>query len=330
MKRWILGTFLLLGVLIMLGGVGSGQGKNPVILRVPEQYPHIQAAIDAAPSGSIILIAPGQYREDLKITKSLTLWGAGPEQTIIKGIGEQSVYGGLVTLYVQSPSQGEGMQVTIRGLTLQAPQRATALEVDDDGLQLSLWQDHLSGATGIFVVGTGGKGGQLSLRQDVISGSTRGIDTFIFPAGIDKFQLFIENTTIRMGGHGVGLSLGTSQTLLIGDRIEGAEMGIDVLGGQLSIQHSLIRGNNDGIIVDPLLDSALNLSDSEVKDNNRYGLVIKEKSCFPDALRIQPGEQPPIQGKGNIISGNGLADLCPLDYPWPWNFRTQTTSSRSF
>jgi parallel beta-helix repeat protein len=43
-------------------------------IRVPEDQPTIQAGIDAAPDGGLVLIAPGTYNENLKISeKSITL-----------------------------------------------------------------------------------------------------------------------------------------------------------------------------------------------------------------------------------------------------------------
>ena len=43
-------------------------------IRIPEDEPTIQAGIDAAPDGGLVLIAPGTYKENLKISeKSITL-----------------------------------------------------------------------------------------------------------------------------------------------------------------------------------------------------------------------------------------------------------------
>jgi len=51
------------------------------VIRVPEDYPTIQEAIDAADPGATIIIAPGVYHESLVINKTLTIigrTGSGP------------------------------------------------------------------------------------------------------------------------------------------------------------------------------------------------------------------------------------------------------------
>lgn len=70
-------------------------------LYVPGQYPTIQAAIDAAQTGDEIHIAPGIYRELLDPeNKSLTLIGAGPDQTILSGdIDGDTVADGVILHY---------------------------------------------------------------------------------------------------------------------------------------------------------------------------------------------------------------------------------------
>ncbi len=51
--------------------------------RVPEDYPTIQAAIDAAVDGDVVSIAGGAYEESVEITgKSLLVRGAGAESTL--------------------------------------------------------------------------------------------------------------------------------------------------------------------------------------------------------------------------------------------------------
>jgi hypothetical protein len=75
--------FLLLGLLLVAQDP-TGSPSAQVILRVPQDYPTIQAAVDAAPEGATILIGPGTYTENIVITKSLTLEGSGIDNTILR------------------------------------------------------------------------------------------------------------------------------------------------------------------------------------------------------------------------------------------------------
>ncbi|MEM9291659.1 MAG: choice-of-anchor Q domain-containing protein [Acidobacteriota bacterium] len=58
------------------------------------QFNTIQAAVDAAPAGSQIVIEPGTYVENVTIDKSLTLIGNGmdPEATVVDGNDQGSVF----------------------------------------------------------------------------------------------------------------------------------------------------------------------------------------------------------------------------------------------
>jgi hypothetical protein len=57
----------------------------PTGLRVPEDYSTIEAAIDAAEPDDAINVAPGTYREELRIDKDISLCGAGADQVTIEG-----------------------------------------------------------------------------------------------------------------------------------------------------------------------------------------------------------------------------------------------------
>ncbi|MFA6598764.1 MAG: T9SS type A sorting domain-containing protein [Ignavibacteriaceae bacterium] len=55
----------------------------PEVRKVPQQYGTIQLAIDASNSGDTVLIANGQYNENLIIKKSLSLVGTNSDSTFI-------------------------------------------------------------------------------------------------------------------------------------------------------------------------------------------------------------------------------------------------------
>jgi parallel beta-helix repeat protein len=61
------------------------------IIRVPNDFPTIQDAINAAQNGSTILVESGIYHEHLTLNKSLTLLGADKEDTIVDGSDADTV-----------------------------------------------------------------------------------------------------------------------------------------------------------------------------------------------------------------------------------------------
>lgn len=64
---------------------------NHSTISVPQDYPTIQQALDAAEPGEEIRVAAGEYEEHITVEKSLTLIGEGPDTTIIDGKGTNNV-----------------------------------------------------------------------------------------------------------------------------------------------------------------------------------------------------------------------------------------------
>ncbi len=78
---WIVATAALLLVAAFLP-LRAQDAPPPLVRVAPGES--VQAAIDAAAPGSVILLGEGQWKERLVISKPLTLEGAGWEKTIIK------------------------------------------------------------------------------------------------------------------------------------------------------------------------------------------------------------------------------------------------------
>lgn len=86
------------------------------LIYVPQQYGTIQAAIDSAVDGNVIIIAPGRYRENLLLSgKNITLQSTNPsdsvtvESTILDGDQKDAV------IRIENCEIG----VTIAGLTIE-------------------------------------------------------------------------------------------------------------------------------------------------------------------------------------------------------------------
>jgi hypothetical protein len=80
----IAGYASLCGVLLLVVLMQPLAGLQPLVLRVPQDYSTIQAAVNAAPEGATILIGPGTYVEQVTITKDLTFEGSGMGVTILE------------------------------------------------------------------------------------------------------------------------------------------------------------------------------------------------------------------------------------------------------
>jgi parallel beta-helix repeat protein len=103
-------SFLMLSMIFSLSSirnVASATSANTIV--VPIDYPTIQAAIDAAPDDSTIIVKPGNYTECITIKKPLNLVGSGANSTTIESAGQAHT--------VAIPAGVNG--VVLKGFTIQ-------------------------------------------------------------------------------------------------------------------------------------------------------------------------------------------------------------------
>ncbi|MFI6645506.1 right-handed parallel beta-helix repeat-containing protein [Streptomyces sp. NPDC050504] len=83
-----LGTALLAA--LPACGSASSDGRQlsgpPTVLRVPQQYPSIQKAVNTARSGDMVLVSPGVYRESVQLkTARVVLRGTDRDEVVVDG-----------------------------------------------------------------------------------------------------------------------------------------------------------------------------------------------------------------------------------------------------
>ncbi len=84
-KEFALLALLFVTSLTLLALFPAPVKSDFTVIRVPADYPSIQSAINAASTGSIILVSKGTYHEHLVVKKTLALIGEDREATIIDG-----------------------------------------------------------------------------------------------------------------------------------------------------------------------------------------------------------------------------------------------------
>jgi len=254
-------------------------------LRVPRDYPTIQAAIDAASPGAEILVASGTYFENLSIAKAITLTSeSGPATTTLDG-------GRLGRVIF---ARGTGTEwVDIVGFTITNGLDLGSMNVPAPGVGSGVYLESLAGAT---------------LRDNVIRDNVGcagvGVSTLDVTVAVVHNQILrnVQDTScgaadgagILVRGGALGPSLIASNTIS-GNVARGDGAGIKVESATVVIRANDIRDNaassGGGI--------AFDLSDGIVSDN----LLVGNSAEVGGAMRVVP-----IDDHEVLVAGNTLLD----------------------
>ena len=112
-------VFLILGVAfvaVSLPCLSAHADGN--VLKVPDDYPTIQAAIDAAAEGNQIWVAEGVYAENLSITKGITLTGGWDPTFSTRHPGDSTIDGQGLGRVISITCAANDTIVAIDGFTI--------------------------------------------------------------------------------------------------------------------------------------------------------------------------------------------------------------------
>jgi hypothetical protein len=85
---WALGAVAVVGAVLAPSGVAGAAGgaDGDTVREVPQEYPTIQKAVNAAKPGDLVLVSPGVYREAVTVDKDdIVIRGRNRARTILDG-----------------------------------------------------------------------------------------------------------------------------------------------------------------------------------------------------------------------------------------------------
>ena len=310
-------------------------------INVPADYPTIQAAVNSATSGDTIHVAAGTYTEQVTITRSLDLIGAGEGSTTILApavrIGSVT-HGGTAHDYLLAAYATSGtIDVRVQGFTLDVnAKNKTAGTARLDGVffrdvknaggtMAGLFSStiHNFAATpdyeswGVAIFGDS----LLTVNDNDISDYTR--DGLIAAGGTTDPNVTISGNTITGSGsglNGIGITDGVTGSVT-GNTVTGntrsapwAGVGIGVWSDDLSVTNNDVNGNYYGIDIgangatvsgNRLLNNisrAISLTNSD--NNTVKGNTITGPVTGTDDVAIGLADG----STGNMIGGTTSAD----------------------
>jgi len=321
------------------------------------QFSKIQEAIDAAVEGATIHVGEGTYVENLVITKSLRLIGAGQEKVTLKAAKTET---GEAALWIRAE---EPIQALIEGLMIGEPLLPSdPFETFSRGVLIEgLVQAILQGLT----VSGFGQGvsvmtlfpyhfasPQFASPQVVIQKATISHNTWGISIWAIGHQLLITQVMLTDNIFGIVVTNFTMEEstitrnqmagILISFTSSLKELSFLLKQNRVSLIENLISENTNGILlyvyIEPpsephprwpqpqreyveIRDLAI-ITWNRILDNKVYGATFATPQCVGGELgqEFDP-TQVLITGSANEMQGNVKGDLCPTDFPWPPGFK---------
>jgi Big-like domain-containing protein/copper-binding protein NosD len=269
----------------------SGRVADAATIRVPADFPTIQAAIDAAGGGDTVLVAPGTYVEQIDFRGKLITVASedGPEFTTIDASGA----GPVVTF-----RSGESRASMLSGFTITGGYS-------------------IYGGAGVLVSGS-----SPTLRGNIIAGNRgcTGVGVYSYFSSPRIEQNVVSNNIVDgcSGAWGIGIYIGGDTTAeIIGNRIT-ANAGSDATGAGVAL-FAAGRATLVGNVIDQNSTRAnggcgwggglaiANFAEHKIINN----VITRNTACTGGAVYwLGTGS-----GNGSVLVNNTIADNVAVSYP---------------
>ncbi|MFD3695307.1 nitrous oxide reductase family maturation protein NosD [Streptomyces sp. NPDC058646] len=240
----------------------------------------IQEAVDAAKPGDVITVMPGTYRENVLITKGLTLRGWGRQTVIMPPAAPAPLPARAATACSQADTG-----ICVMGTAEQTTDRVTIRSLTLSGFKRNgLWASYTDRLTVERVISE--KNGTWGIAQER---STRGVFRKNVARDNAESGIFIANTVEREGGAIDTLGAVVRRNTLTGNRIGVTARRVR----NLTINDNTLTGNCGGVFVvgdegEPGAGD-MTIRGNRIHANNKF---CKGNSRLPD-----------IQGAGIVLTG---------------------------
>jgi len=269
-------------------------------------FPRLRDALARAGAGTRILVAAGEYRETVTIPDGVSVVGAGPGRTVLRG--RRFSRAPVVTL--RGRSSLEALRVT-------GGEEGVHVDVNADIrlARVEILDNRRNGIGFERVEAVGGEPARVEIEDCLVSGNSDGID-------LESTRGVIRGCRL-VGNRDDGVDYdGDTDCALVGSEIrDNGDDGVEIRlkrETRARLEGNRISGNGeDGIeIIESVRPgptaNRVEMSGNAIHANVRYGIgvVARASEDVREGLRI-PGL---VLGE-NRISGNGRADLAGTNGP---------------
>jgi parallel beta-helix repeat protein len=217
--------------------------SSPMTIVVPDDYPTIQSAVDAASRGDTVYVRAGTYYENVQVNKTMSLVGENPQDTVVDGGDVQDVISVLAD------------HVNITGLAVCDDQPALKGGWDYADISLS--------------------GTSCNIFGNVLTDSLAGVD---FSASANNNRI----TENEISNNDWGIYTGTYDFVNSGEVIANSDVmrnnitdnscGISLRGNCDRVSGNNIANNEQGILLDYSANNII--TGNDITANNEFGIGL--------------------------------------------------------